>query len=118
MGRKSPESIDIESTDDVTGEAIYGTIPRTDWQDDGADWWEGGLEQWVKYRWNEETSQWVFEVGDEKFFRQRPMTVHGLMVVKIRFCNRSIWMEHSIKLLELHGIVRAGRKQMAAGGNP
>ena len=62
-----PESIDIESTDDVTGEAIYGTIPRTDWQDDGADWWEGGLEQWVKYRWNEETSQWVFEVGDESF---------------------------------------------------
>ena len=51
-GQEVPESIDIESTDDVTGEAIYGTIPRTDWQDDGADWWEGGLEQWVKYRWN------------------------------------------------------------------
>lgn len=66
-GQEVPESIDIESTDDVTGEAIYGTIPRTDWQDDGADWWEGGLEQWVKYRWNEETSQWVFEVGDESF---------------------------------------------------
>ena len=66
-GQEVPESIDIESTDDVTGEAIYGTIPRTDWQDDGADWWEGGLEQWVKYRWNEETSQWVFEVGDEIF---------------------------------------------------
>lgn len=66
-GQEVPESIDIESTDDVTGEAIYGTIPRTDWQDDGADWWEGGLEQWVKYRWNDETSQWVFEVGDETF---------------------------------------------------
>ena len=36
-------------------------------QDDGAGWWEGGLEQWVKYRWNDETSQWVFEVGDETF---------------------------------------------------
>lgn len=66
-GQEVPESVDIESTDDVTGEAIYGTIPRTDWQDDGADWWEGGLEQWIKYRWNEETSQWVFEVGDESF---------------------------------------------------
>lgn len=66
-GQEVPESIDIESTDDVTGETIYGTIPRTDLQDDGADWWEGGLEQWVKYRWNEETSQWVFEIGDENF---------------------------------------------------
>ena len=43
-GQEVPESIDIESTDDVTGETIYGTIPRTDLQDDGADWWEGGLE--------------------------------------------------------------------------
>ena len=66
-GQEVPEAIDIESTDDVTGETIYGNIPRTDWQDDGADWWEGGLEQWVKYRWNDETSQWVFEVGDETF---------------------------------------------------
>lgn len=66
-GQEVPESIDIESTDDVTGETIYGTIPRTDLQDDGADWWEGGLEQWVKYRWNDETSQWIFEVGDETF---------------------------------------------------
>ena len=66
-GQEVPESIDIESTDDVTGETIYGTIPRTDLQDDGAGWWEGGLEQWVKYRWNDETSQWVFEVGDETF---------------------------------------------------
>ncbi len=66
-GQEVPESIDIESTDDVTGETIYGNIPRTDRQDDGADWWEGGLEQWVKYRWNDETSQWVFEVGDESF---------------------------------------------------
>lgn len=66
-GQEVPESIDIESTDDVTGETIYGTIPRTDLQDDGADWWEGGLEQWVKYRWNDETSQWVFEVGEESF---------------------------------------------------
>ena len=66
-GQEVPEAIDIESTDDVTGETIYGNIPRTDLQDDGADWWEGGLEQWVKYRWNDETSQWVFEVGDESF---------------------------------------------------
>lgn len=66
-GQEIPESIDIESTDDVTGETIYGNIPRTDLQDDGADWWEGGLEQWVKYRWNDETSQWIFEVGDETF---------------------------------------------------
>ena len=66
-GQEIPESIDIESTDDVTGETIYGNIPRTDLQDDGAGWWEGGLEQWVKYRWNDETSQWVFEVGDETF---------------------------------------------------
>lgn len=66
-GQEIPESIDIESTDDVTGETIYGTIPRTNLQDDGADWWEGGLEQWVKYCWNDETSQWVFEVGDESF---------------------------------------------------
>ena len=64
-GQEVPESIDIESTDDVTGETIYGTIPRTDLQDDGAGWWEGGLEQWVKYRWNDETSQWVFDIGDE-----------------------------------------------------
>lgn len=66
-GQEIPESIDIESTDDTTGETIYGNIPRTDLQDDGADWWEGGLEQWVKYRWNDETSQWIFEVGDETF---------------------------------------------------
>lgn len=66
-GQEVPESIDIESTDDVTGETIYGNISRTDLQDDGAGWWEGGLEQWVKYRWNGETSQWIFEVGDETF---------------------------------------------------
>ena len=66
-GQEIPEVIDIESTDDITGETIYGNIPRTDLQDDGAGWWEGGLEQWVKYRWNDETSQWVFEVGDETF---------------------------------------------------
>ena len=66
-GQEIPEAIDIESTDDTTGETIYGNIPRTDLQDDGAGWWEGGLEQWVKYRWNDETSQWVFEVGDETF---------------------------------------------------
>lgn len=64
-GQEVPESIDIESTDDVTGETIYGTIPRTDLQDDGADWWEGGLEQWVKYRWTDDTGQWVFDIGDE-----------------------------------------------------
>ena len=66
-GQEIPEAIDIESTDDITGETIYGNIPRTDLQDDGAGWWEGGLEQWVKYRWNDETSQWVFEIGDETF---------------------------------------------------
>ena len=66
-GQEVSESIDIESTDDVTGETIYGNISRTDLQDDGAGWWEGGLEQWVKYRWNDETSQWIFEVGDETF---------------------------------------------------
>ena len=66
-GQEVPESIDIESTDDVTGETIYGTIPRTDLQDDGADWWEGGLEQWVKYRWSDETSQWIFDVNGESF---------------------------------------------------
>ena len=66
-GQEIPEAIDIESIDDITGETIYGNIPRTDLQDDGAGWWEGGLEQWVKYRWNDETSQWVFEVGDETF---------------------------------------------------
>lgn len=47
-GQEIPEAIDIESTDDITGETIYGNIPRTDLQDDGAGWWEGGLEQWVK----------------------------------------------------------------------
>ena len=66
-GQEIPESIDIESTDDTTGETIYGNIPRTDLQDDGAGWWDGGLEQWIKYRWNDETSQWIFEVGDETF---------------------------------------------------
>ena len=66
-GQEIPESIDIESTDDTTVETIYGNIPRTDLQDDGAGWWDGGLEQWVKYRWNDETSQWIFEVGDETF---------------------------------------------------
>ena len=66
-GQEIPESIDSESTDDTTGETIYGNIPRTDLQDDGAGWWDGGLEQWVKYRWNDETSQWIFEVGDETF---------------------------------------------------
>ena len=66
-GQEIPESIDIESTDDTTGETIYGNIPRTDLQDDGAGWWDGGLEQWVKYRWNDDTSQWIFEVGDETF---------------------------------------------------
>ena len=108
-GQEVPESIDIESTDDVTGEAIYGTIPRTDWQDDGNN---GSNTAGMR----KQVSGCLKSVM--KVFRQRPMTVHGLMVVKIRFCNRSIWMEHSIKLLELHGIVRAGRKQMAAGGNP
>ena len=66
-GQEIPESIDIESTDDTTGETIYGNIPRTDLQDDGAGWWDGGMEQWIKYRWNDETSQWIFEVGDETF---------------------------------------------------
>lgn len=66
-GQEVPESIDIESTDDVTGETIYGNISRTDLKDDGADWWESGLEQWVKYRWNAETSQWIFETGEESF---------------------------------------------------
>lgn len=66
-GQEVPESIDIESTDDVTGEAIYGDIPRTDLQDDGAGWWEGGLEEWVKYRWSDETSQWIFDVNGESF---------------------------------------------------
>lgn len=66
-GQEVPESIDIESTDDVTGETIYGTIPRSDLQDDGADWWEGGLEQWVKYRWSDEKSQWIFDVNGESF---------------------------------------------------
>ena len=66
-GQEVPESIDVESTDDVTGEAIYGTIARTDLQDDGAGWWDGGLEKWVKYRWSDETSQWIFEVNGESF---------------------------------------------------
>lgn len=66
-GQEVPEYIDIESTDDVTGEAIYGNIPRTDLQDDGAGWWEGGLEEWVKYRWSDETSQWIFDVNGESF---------------------------------------------------
>lgn len=66
-GQEVPEAIDIESTDDVTGETIYGNIPRTDLQDDGAGWWEGGLEQWVKYRWSDETSQWIFDVNGESF---------------------------------------------------
>lgn len=66
-GQEVPEAIDIESTDDVTGETIYGNIARTDLKDDGADWWEGGLEQWVKYRWNDETSQWIFDVNGESF---------------------------------------------------
>ena len=66
-GQEVPESIDIESIDDVTGEAIYGNIPRTDLQDDGAGWWEGGLEEWVKYRWSDETSQWIFDVNGESF---------------------------------------------------
>ena len=66
-GQEVPESINIESTDDVTGEAIYGNIPRTDLQDDGAGWWEGGLEEWVKYRWSDETSQWIFDVNGESF---------------------------------------------------
>ena len=66
-GQEVPESIDIESTDDVTGEAIYGNIPRTDLQDDGAGGWEGGLEEWVKYRWSDETSQWIFDVNGESF---------------------------------------------------
>lgn len=66
-GQEVPEAIDIESSDDVTGETIYGNIPRTDLQDDGAGWWEGGLEQWVKYRWSDETSQWIFDVNGESF---------------------------------------------------
>ncbi len=66
-GQEVPEAIDIESMDDVTGETIYGNIPRTDLQDDGAGWWEGGLEQWVKYRWSDETSQWIFDVNGESF---------------------------------------------------
>ena len=66
-GQEVPEAIDIESMDDVTGETIYGNIPRTDLQDDGAGWWEGGLEQWVKYRSSDETSQWIFDVNGESF---------------------------------------------------
>lgn len=66
-GQEVPETLDVETTDDATGETIYGTIPRTDLQDDGAGWWNGGLELWVKYRWDQGQNQWIFDVGEESF---------------------------------------------------
>ena len=112
-GQEVPESIDIESTDKQSTVLFHGQIGRMMEQIGGKEDWNNGSNTAGMRK---QVSGCLKSVM--KVFRQRPMTVHGLMVVKIRFCNRSIWMEHSIKLLELHGIVRAGRKQMAAGGNP
>lgn len=64
-GQEIAENLDIETQDDVTGETIYAAIPRTDVKEDGAGWWEGGLEQWIEYIWND--GQWAVEVGGEYF---------------------------------------------------
>ena len=66
-GQEVPENLDIETWDDVAGETVYGNIPRTDLKNDGADWWEGGLEQWINYRWDSNENLWKCDVGEESF---------------------------------------------------
>ena len=65
-GQEIPETLEIETQDEVTGETIYGTIERTDLWEDGAAWQENGLEQWIPYSWNED--QWGVEVDGEWFY--------------------------------------------------
>lgn len=64
-GQEVPETLEVETTDEVTGETVYGTISRTNLIEDGADWQENCLEQWEMYCWNGES--WVFELDGESF---------------------------------------------------
>lgn len=64
-GQEIPESLDVEITDEVTNETVYGTIIRTDLKEDGADWQENCLEQWEMYSWDGDS--WVFELDGEHF---------------------------------------------------
>lgn len=64
-GQEIPESLEIETVDEVTGETVYGTISKTDLIEDGADWQENSLEQWEMYSWNGES--WVFELDGDTF---------------------------------------------------
>ena len=43
-GQEVSETLDVETADEVTGEALYGTIGRIELKEDGADWKEGALE--------------------------------------------------------------------------
>lgn len=65
-GQEIPETLDVEMQDEVTGETIYGTISKVEQIEDGADWKEGGLEQWEMYSWD--GSSWIFEQNGETFF--------------------------------------------------
>ena len=65
-GQEIPETLDVEIQDEVTGEIVYGTISKAEQIEDGADWKEGGLEQWEMYSWD--GNSWFFEQNGETFF--------------------------------------------------
>ena len=65
-GQEVSETLDVETVDEVTGEALYGTIGRIELKEDGADWKEGALEEWDIYSWNGES--WVYQRNDECFY--------------------------------------------------
>ena len=65
-GQEVSETLDVETADEVTGEALYGTIGRIELKEDGADWKEGALEEWDIYSWNGES--WVYQRNDECFY--------------------------------------------------
>lgn len=65
-GQEVSETLDVETADEVTGEALYGTIGRIELKEDGVDWKEGALEEWDIYSWNGES--WVYQRNDECFY--------------------------------------------------
>ena len=65
-GQEVSETLDVETADEVTGEALYGIIGRIELKEDGADWKEGALEEWDIYSWNGES--WVYQRNDECFY--------------------------------------------------
>lgn len=63
-GQEIPETIDTETKDTVTGETIQVTVPRTEVQEDGAGWQQGGLELPVTYL-NYENGTGAYEIGGQ-----------------------------------------------------